>query len=368
MKILYVVSTLKRCGPTNQLFGIIRHLDRSRFEPTVLTLSPEPAESRRDDFAAAGITVRSLALGRVAGAVFAARRLARVIAELRPGLLHSQGFRGDLLCAQSRGVLPHVATVRNYPYKDYVMTYGRVRGHWMARRHLGCLQQVAAAVFVSQAIRDMAGFSTTNTRVVHNGVDTELYAPAAAERRRQLRHNLGLPPDREIFISTGHLDPRKDPAVAIDGVLAGRRDALLLLLGSGTLRNELESRYRDRAGQVRFAGRVANVHEYLQASDWFVSASLAEGLPNAVLEALACGLPCFLSDIAEHREIVAGTPLAPLLFRAGDREALGGAVAAYGKAAREELGDAARRLVEREFSQKTMSERYQALYAELAGR
>jgi glycosyltransferase involved in cell wall biosynthesis len=366
VRILYVVSTLKRCGPTNQLLGIVRHLDRSRFTPTVLTLSPESTESRWVDFVAEGIDVRSLALGRVTGAVLGRGRLSRLVAGLQPDILHSQGFRGDILCAKLNR--RHVATVRNYPYKDYVMTYGRVRGYLMAQRHLHSLQQASAVVFVSHAIKNMVGFSGSNTHVVHNGVDTELYMPAVPEQRRQLRHRLGLPEERCIIISTGHLDLRKDPVTAIDGVLAGHDDALLLLLGSGILRDELQSRYRACAERVRFVGRVPNVHEYLQASDYFVSASLAEGLPNAVLEALACGLPCFLSDIPEHREIVADTDLASMMFKTGESASLGAVIAGHAADDRARLSASARRLAELGFSQRTMSAHYQALYTELAAR
>jgi glycosyltransferase involved in cell wall biosynthesis len=366
VKILYVVSTLKSCGPTSQLLGIVRHLDRSQFVPTVLTLSPEPAESRWRDFVAAGVEVRSLTLGRVAGTLFAEGRLSRMIADIQPDILHSQGFRGDLLCAKMNR--RHIATVRNYPYKDYVMTYGKMRGGWMASRHLRCLQQVPKVVFVSHAIEEMFGFPGSNACVIHNGVDVELYAPVTFERKRRLRDQLGLPEHRCIFISTGHLDPRKDPTVAIDGVLAGHDDALMLLLGDGTLRAELEDRYRASRARVKFVGRVTNVHEYLQASDGFVSASLAEGLPNAVLEALACGLPCFLSDIPEHREIVADSALAPLLFKTGERAALSATVAAHAPGDLAPFSGGARRLAEECFSQRAMSAHYQALYAELAAR
>lgn len=366
MKILYVVSTLKRCGPTNQLLGIIRHLDRTRFAPTVLTLSPEPAESRWDDFVVAGVDVRSLALGRLAGALLGGGRFARMVAELAPDILHSQGFRGDILCSRLCGTaLPHVATVRNYAYKDYVMTYGRLRGQWMAKRHLRCLQHAAAVVFVSRAIREMVGFPIDNPHVVHNGVDIDLYVPVSQEQRRQLRLSFNLPESRRIYISTGHLDPRKDPAVAIEGVLAGDADGLMLMLGDGSLRTELEMRYRQAADRVRFVGRVPNVHEYLQASDYFVSASLAEGLPNAVLEALACGLPCFLSDIPEHREIVSDSELQPFLFKVGQSAALSAVIAGHAETDYSRDSRNARLLVEENFSQQAMSARYQALYAEL---
>jgi glycosyltransferase involved in cell wall biosynthesis len=248
------------------------------------------------------------------------------------------------------------------------MTYGKVRGGWMAHRHLRCLQQIQKVVFVSHAIEQMFGFSGSNGCVIHNGVDVEHYVPVALEQKQLLRARLGLPGARSIFISTGHLDPRKDPVVAIEGVLAGSGDGLLLLLGDGTMRAALENRYRHLAGRVRFIGRVPNVSDYLQASDYFVSASLAEGLPNAVLEALACGLPCFLSDIPEHREIVAGSDLSPLLFRSGDSSSLSAAIAGQLPASREPLSTNARRLAEESFSQRAMSMRYQALYAELPAR
>jgi glycosyltransferase involved in cell wall biosynthesis len=364
--ILYVVSTLKRCGPTNQLFGLIKNLDRSRFTPVVLTLSPEPSESRWDDFLALGIDVQSLSLGRVAGLLMGRRALRTCLAAIKPTLIHSQGIRADSLCVQ---VVPpsvaHVATLRNYPFKDYVMSFGRVQGELMAHWHLFHLRRVHAAALVSNAIHGMLNGRLKQARVIQNGVDVDRYHKVDSIERDALRDRLGLPPQARIFVSTGHLDPRKDPVTAIDGFLAGSRDSdQFLVLGDGAMREELNNRY-NQSRQVRFLGRVANVQEYLQASDYFISASLAEGLPNAVLEALACGLPCFLSDIAEHREILAGSSLQHMLFSTGQTTALAECIKGLNDDAYEQESVAAVAIVAGGFSAAHMSAQYQSLYTEL---
>ena len=79
-----------------------------------------------------------------------------------------------------------------------------------------------------------------------------------------------------------------------------RLKAQLLVLGDGAERSYLESLSKDG---VHFLGSVDNVIEYLQISDVFVSAALSEGLPNTVLEAMACGLQTILSNINPHKEL-----------------------------------------------------------------
>lgn len=365
-KVLYVVSTLKRCGPTNQLFGIVKNLDRAQFSPVVLTLSPEGADSRWDDFLALGVDVQTLGLGRLAGVLRGGAELRKRIVRIAPDLLHTQGIRADSLCVRSlNGRIPQVATLRNYPFKDYVMSFGPLQGRFMAYWHLYCLRQTSVVALVSHAIHGMLGGRLAQARVVQNGVDVDRYHAVDSTGRDLLRERLGLLRDARIFISTGHLDPRKDPLTALDGFIAGaREDDQLLVLGDGTMREELKRRY-GQYSQIVFLGRVANVQEYLQASDYFISASLAEGLPNSVLEALACGLPCLLSDIAEHNEILMDSSLHSMLFATGQSTALAQCVSGLDKQSYAQARAAALAVISARFSAAHMSNQYQALYREL---
>ncbi|MGH8223099.1 MAG: glycosyltransferase, partial [Woeseiaceae bacterium] len=65
VRVVYLVSTLRRAGPTSQLLNIVRHLDRRQFDPVVVTLSPEPPESMLDAFEKAGVVVKSLSMSRL---------------------------------------------------------------------------------------------------------------------------------------------------------------------------------------------------------------------------------------------------------------------------------------------------------------
>ena len=107
-------------------------------------------------------------------------------------------------------------------------------------------------------------------------------------------------------------------------------------------------------------GEVSNVISYFRAADLFVSASCAEGMPNAVLEALATGLPVILSNIPAHREILEVCPDAGWLYTLGDQTALCKLLDHVTNTA--EIGRIARGSAEDHFSARSMSEAYQQLY------
>lgn len=363
-RIAFIVSTLKRCGPNSQLRSIIRHLDRSQFEPLVTTLSPEPSDSVKPLFERDGVPVVSLNLSRIEGILFARGRLRRLLKEKQIDLLHTQGIRADSLAAALRDEWPAVCSVRNFPQLDYPMTYGALRGKWMARSHVRALRRVAAPVGVSGAVsRNLSETFGVASRTICNGVETALWKPAPPEERSTLRKQFGFEDDEMVWVSVGHLSERKDPLAVIRAFRqAALKNAQLLFLGSGPLEADCR-RAAEGCAQIGFAGRVDNVAEYLQAADGFVSASRAEGFPNAALEALACGLPCLLSDIPPHRELAERAGECIRLFSgSGAAEAVAGF---QGLETDADLRGAARATAEEVFSAAAMSAQYQAVYREL---
>lgn len=363
--ICYVVSTLERCGPTTQLFNLVRGLDPRRFRPRVVTLSPEGADTAARDFAGAGIDVVTLGLGRVAGSILATGALRRLLGQgAGPAVLHSTGVRADSVTEGADPAIPRIATVRNFPQIDYPLAYGRFAGGWLARRQIAALKRKTVAVCVSRAVEtNLRDLGVRATTVIRNGVDVSAFRPADASEKTRLRDQVGLPRDGVIWVAAGALVARKNPRFILDAfnsLPGGPGGRHLVLLGDGDLRDDLRRR-SSGAPNVHMLGSVSSVADYLRASDIFVSASIGEGLPNAVLEALACGLPALLSDIPPHRELQDLAPRSVELFPAGDTSSL---FAAEGRL-RQRDARAGATLLPRELTSGAMAEAYQALYERL---
>jgi glycosyltransferase involved in cell wall biosynthesis len=342
------------------LLNIIRGLDNARFTAEVLTLSPEPHESLASEFLAANVKINTLGLGRVAGLVLARRRLESWIRKTAPHVIHTQGIRADTLVSQL-GCL-QVATLRNYPFADYVQTYGRTLGNLMARWHTKVLRRSSRVVAVSKSVSAAMRAHGLQLDVVYNGVDDLEYWPPSADEKWRLRDALGLPRDRLVLIATGHLSKRKNPG-AMAKAVCGNQAWELVMLGDGPLADAMRQQWGG-CGNIRFAGRQSNVLSWLQAADVFISTSRAEGLPNAVMEAMACGLPCVLSNIEPHRELLEPLQDAGVLVDGEDSQAVVAGIERI--VARRELASrAARESVTTYFSASKMSAGYQRIYAEM---
>jgi glycosyltransferase involved in cell wall biosynthesis len=147
-------------------------------------------------------------------------------------------------------------------------------------------------------------------------VDDDLFRPVSDETRRtardRLSDQLGIAIGRDrVFVFAGRLEPQKDPELLIEafGHLASVDPAArLLVVGEGSLRGAAEvtaARIGVRE-RVHFVGsmRHDDLPAVLQAADAMVLASRFEGMPIAVLEALACGLPVAAPDVGEVRRVV----------------------------------------------------------------
>jgi glycosyltransferase involved in cell wall biosynthesis len=253
------------------------------------------------------------------------------------------------------------------------MTYGKFVGAQMVRSHARAMRRLEGCVGVSKAVCEnlKLSFGLLNVEMVQNGVDTQAYSPANVADKKSLRKKLGLPKEGLLWITSGHLSERKDPLFLINMWKAcfGKELAThLIFVGSGPLEKESKESVKG-INNIHIVGRVSNVDEYLRASDYFVSASKAEGLPNAALEAMACGLPVLLSDIDPHHEIWELSPGSGELFELGCHESFSAKLADFQESERAAKVHAALSLVNDVFSAETMSRKYQHLYLDLlAGR
>ncbi len=242
------------------------------------------------------------------------------------------------------------------------------------------VRRADAFVAVSRTIRDEllgAGAPPRAVWTIPNGVDTARFRPASPDERGALRASLGLGggPDLRLVTYTGRLSPEKGVDVLLDAWprLAARFPAARLwIVGQGDEQGRLVLRARERgiSATVLFAGGVADAAPHLRASDVAVLPSRSEGMPVALLEAMACGLPVVATEVGGSAEVLAGRALGLLVPPERPEamaQALGRALAEPARS--RELGLAARAYVLEHHALERVVDRVLALYRALtAGR
>ncbi len=295
----------------------------------------------------------------VAGVVRALRRL-------RPeyDLVHThQGLWESISTGLARPLLsgaPTLVQPASSGYYGEAEEMARTKGFPLLRRL--ALNNTAFAAISEDIGRQWLDLGVPATRLVRtvSGVDAVRFRPGPSAVESAL-------PPRPRAVFTGRLHPQKGLASLLDAwpEIVARTGGSLVLVGDGPDRAVLEARARGlgMASHVHFAGPVDDPAEYLRAADAFVLPSLAEGMSNSLLEAMATGLPCLASAIGGNTDLL-GPGGAGVLVPPGDRgawaSAIVGVFADPERAAR--LGAAARRRVDAEFALPAVVDRYVAIY------
>lgn len=146
---------------------------------------------------------------------------------------------------------------------------------------------------------------------VPNGVDVARFAPVSPDAKRALRSYLDLPLGKTVFVYTGRICRSKGvpDILRVWRHCVQREDLYLLLVGSDSgsydscevEARELAERYPER---IKLTGTVENVAQYLQAADVFIFLSHCEAFGLSILEAIASGLPCLVSDVGCARQLI----------------------------------------------------------------
>ena len=202
--------------------------------------------------------------------------------------------------------------------------------------------------------------------VVQNAVDPDRID-------RILKASRVTPPS-QFTVATVGLIKMKNPLTVLEAFKQSKDPASqLIFIGEGYLRPVIAQEIK-RSGlqnQVRMTGLIErdSVFEYFAQADVYVSASWGEGLPVAVLEAMACRCPVILSDIPPHREIAEGTDFIPLV-RPGDAAGFARGIQKFREMSAEErarIGHNCRKLIEERFSLPAMHAGYEQVYSKIVG-
>ncbi|WP_422927065.1 glycosyltransferase family 4 protein [Singulisphaera sp. PoT] len=235
----------------------------------------------------------------------------------------------------------------------------RTRGSAILRR---LILRNSAFVAISADIQDQwraLGVPADKMTLLASGVDAELYRPGPSQYDGDL-----LPRPRVVF--TGRLHPQKNLDLLLDAWprVSHATGANLILVGHGPERHRLAERAKALKieDRVQFTGAVANPAEILRAADVFVLPSVAEGMSNSLLEAMATGLPCVATDIGGNSDLLENG--VGRLVPSNDPEGWARTLIEVltQPDLKRQLGESARGLIEREFALPVVIDRYLALY------
>lgn len=309
------------------------------------------------------------------------RALWRVCRQQRPQIL-------QLIPPLDGGAIPWLLALR---YLGIRLVYahtlplktaaGTVKHHWQQRVRRGIYQCVDHVISNSpdggEQLREL-GVDTPFT-VIPNGVDLVRFRPPAPGEKARLRRQLDLPLTQPVVVSVGAVSARKGSDLLVDAwtrLAADYPDACLVIVGPRREPDGGDRDFQDRvdallarrgaAGRIRFVGQRRDVDKFLRAADAFVFASRKEGMPNAVLEAMASGLAVVTAPFQGLGENF-GTPEREFLLAKHDGEALASALGRClaSPALRSRLGEAAREWVAARLGLEDCLDRYAMLYRRL---
>jgi len=365
ISIVHLITELGTGGAQVALFRLLAGLDRDRFVLNVACLYHGDG-AVAGQIRALGIPVTDLGMAGKAR-LDALWRLDRLLRRERPLVLHSWMFHANLagrLVGRGAGVPVVITSRRNV----------NIGGGWRERckRWTAGLDEGVIAVCegARQAEIERTGVLPDKVVTVYNGVDLPFVVPDPQAVAR-MRRAFGVPTQGLLVGTVGRLHPQKGFASLLAAV-ARVRERLpairLLLVGDGALRRDLVARAEalGLAEVVTFAGSRGDVPEILAALDLFVLPSLWEGLPNAVLEAMAAGLPVVATAAGGTPELVVDGETG-LLVPPGDVTALAEAIERLLRDAglRRKMGEAGRKRVEGHFTIEQTVAQTVALYETL---
>jgi glycosyltransferase involved in cell wall biosynthesis len=373
LSIVYVTTSLEGGGAEMMLYHLASHLNPQQFRVNVISLiAPSPLVEK---FQAAGIPVHSIDMPRGGIPTLPMLwRLLRLLRQLQPDLIQGWMYHGNLAAQIARfllfqGSLPvlwsihytigNLATDR--PMTKALIKAGRLLSRFPAR-----------ILFVSKLSQQQhidLGYCAKTCLVIPNGFDLKSFTPTPSARSI-VRDELGLPADTEIVGSFARYNPMKDhPNFLRAAAILHQQhpDVHFLLAGADvdpqnqplqTLISEL-----NLTDRVHLLGERRDVETLMAGLDIVTTSSAyGEAFPMIIGEAMACGVPCVVTDVGESGLMVGDTGRvvppqdAPALAR-GWQDLL-----ELGSDGRTQLGAAARQRIVDNFSLDAIVPQYESLY------
>lgn len=238
---------------------------------------------------------------------FAMAKLSRLVKRKEISLVHSHMYRSNVPATMLKLLNPRLKVIGHYHNVDtWESTRQVALDRFLAHRRD---MNVAVSEAVRRDVQSRLGLPDRLTTTLYNCVDLAEFRPLPPEARKEVRESIGIEPQDLVVIMVARLVAQKNQALVLSSareILHAAPTARFVMVGGGPDEELLRRLASDLgvAQRVVFLGRRDDVPALLGASDVAVLPSLKEGFSNAVLEAMACGLPVVASDVGGNREVI----------------------------------------------------------------
>lgn len=320
--VLHVLSSAGLYGAEHAVLSLIQALAEVGFQSTLACID-NPHQDEQPLYQRArtlGISAERVPCrGRLDSAT---TRAIRALLQRHPdAILHVHGYKGAFYALRARSTQPDtpiVATLHGWINSTRTLWLYRMLELWM-------LRQVQCICIVAENMRPPlrnAGIPATRIRLIENGIDTTRFL---ADGHALARGELGIPDCAFVFGSVLRMSAEKNPLGLLEAfsrIAADAPQAWLVLAGDGPQRGEFEHRARASgvSSRIRLLGTRNDPERIFPLFDCFTLPSLSEGLPLALLEAMACERPVIASRVGQIVSVLEGLPAK--LVPAGDVDSL----------------------------------------------
>lgn len=372
--IVHIINGLETGGAEAMLFKLLNTIDRDRWTCSVISLKNRGTYGQRIE--SLGVPVHPLNVRGAIPGPLAAWRLRRAVRQLQPDIVQGWMYHGNIAATVARVLgSRRPPVVWNIRHSVHDLRYEKRTT--VAMIHLGAAlsKRTERIVFnsrVSARQHEAMGYDGSRVEVISNGFDCDRFAPEPDAHRR-LADRLEVEKDDVLIGLIGRYHPMKDHAGflrAAQMIARDRRDVHFVLAGRDvTVENRtISSQVRDLGIDtlVHVLGEVEEVAPLVAGLDILCSASAwGEGFPNVVGEAMACGVPCVVTDVGDSAWVVGGAgrvapPGDPAALAAECRDLI-----EMGRQKRMLLGMAGRDRVLQQFSLQAVTRCYETLYSEM---
>ncbi|AIK97106.1 glycosyltransferase [Candidatus Odyssella acanthamoebae] len=367
IKLAFIITGLGRGGAERMLLKLLSSIDRNRFEPRIFCLTT--IDDLKPEFDSLGIKVYTYQLNRPVLAIISLWRFLKDCGQFAPHLIQGWMYHGNIFAWLAHKRCP-AKLLFGIRASLYDFNFERRLTQWIIRLGGYLSTSSDGIIYVSTVARhqhELIGYTPKESITIANGFDLEKFKENS-DFRLDYRQRLQLL-DTHIaigFFARFHkLKGFKDLLQAFAVVHKKNPQTKLILAGQqiddqNAQLQETIAHYKLQQ-HVLLLGQLTHPEHCLPALDLFVSPSLQEGFPNVVGEAMACGVPCVVTDVGDSALAVGETGI---VVPPNDPQALAQAILKIIEHpdTLHSLGGQARRRIETKFSLPTIVKEYETAY------